>query len=158
MQLTYFKKPRPVYEFYDLDADASEPEKLSGRPEAAAVEREHRLALAERMILDFDHLPLPDVMEPTAGAGGKKVKATSNGKKQSWFQDGECGVCFSEASRSLLRNVARSGGTSLLGGRVRNITEHEWRSCPGRIEERVLSAAGGTTNFRKDGCVYVVRV
>ncbi|MCA9048996.1 MAG: hypothetical protein KDA89_09735 [Planctomycetaceae bacterium] len=81
LQLTYFKKPRPVYEFYDLDADVSELENLSGRPEVAAVEREHRLALAERMILDFDYLPLPDVMEPTAGAGGKKAKATSNGKK-----------------------------------------------------------------------------
>ena len=40
---------------------------LSGQPAVAGVERELRLALAEKMILDFDYLPLPAV--PEAGSG-----------------------------------------------------------------------------------------
>jgi hypothetical protein len=50
-----------VYEFYDLDADPSELTNLSGKPEHAAAERELREALAEKMVLDFDYLPLPDL-------------------------------------------------------------------------------------------------
>ena len=56
---TYFTTPRPVYELYDLDADPSELNNLSGKPGMAAVENELRGALAEKMILDFDYLPLP---------------------------------------------------------------------------------------------------
>jgi N-sulfoglucosamine sulfohydrolase len=59
LQRTYFKTPRTVYEFYDLQADPSELENLSGKPEVASVERELRAALIEKMILDFDYLPLP---------------------------------------------------------------------------------------------------
>jgi arylsulfatase A-like enzyme len=68
---TYFTTPRPVYELYDLDADPSELNNLSGKPEHAAVERSLRLALAEKMILDFDYLPLPDLMN--GGVGKKSV-------------------------------------------------------------------------------------
>lgn len=68
---TYFTAPRPVYELYDLDSDPSELNNLSGKPELAAVERSLRLALAEKMILDFDYLPLPDLMN--GGAGKKPV-------------------------------------------------------------------------------------
>lgn len=56
---TYFTTPRPVYELYDLEADPSELNNLSGKPELAAVEQDLRTALAEKMILDFDYLPLP---------------------------------------------------------------------------------------------------
>jgi arylsulfatase A-like enzyme len=56
---TYFTTPRPVYELYDLEADPSELMNLSGQPEHAAIEQELREALAEKMILDFDYLPLP---------------------------------------------------------------------------------------------------
>jgi arylsulfatase A-like enzyme len=56
---TYFTTPRPVYELYDLEADPSELTNLSGEREHAAVEQELREALAEKMILDFDYLPLP---------------------------------------------------------------------------------------------------
>ncbi|MGE3778482.1 MAG: sulfatase [Pirellulaceae bacterium] len=68
---TYFTTPRPVYELYDLDTDPSELNNLSGKPEVAAVERELRAALAEKMILDFDYLPLPDLMEPSQPAAKK---------------------------------------------------------------------------------------
>lgn len=74
---TYFTTPRRVYELYDLDADPSELNNLSGKPEVAAVERSLRLALAEKMILDFDYLPLPDLMN---GAVGHKPKG--KGKKK----------------------------------------------------------------------------
>ncbi len=56
---TYFTKPRPVYEFYDLENDPSELNNLSGTPEVSAIEAEHRKALTEKMIIDFDYLPLP---------------------------------------------------------------------------------------------------
>ena len=67
----YFTTPRPVYELYDLEADPSELRNLSGQPAVAGVERELRLALAEKMILDFDYLPLPAV--PEAGSGNAPV-------------------------------------------------------------------------------------
>jgi arylsulfatase A-like enzyme len=58
---TYFSNPRPVYELYDLDADPSELNNVVGKPEFANVEHELRVALAEKMILDFDYLPLPAI-------------------------------------------------------------------------------------------------
>lgn len=76
---TYFTTPRPVYELYDLEADPAELNNLSGNPEIAKTEHELRAALAKKMILDWDYLPLPDLMESNAGeAGGKKGK----GKKK----------------------------------------------------------------------------
>ncbi len=63
LKATYFTSPRPVYELYDLNADPSELKNLSGRSEVAAVERELREALTEKMILDGDYLPLPALLE-----------------------------------------------------------------------------------------------
>jgi hypothetical protein len=59
LRRTYFTTPREVYELYDLEADPSELHNIVGKPEFAAVERELRAALIEKMILDFDYLPLP---------------------------------------------------------------------------------------------------
>jgi N-sulfoglucosamine sulfohydrolase len=59
LKRTYFTTPREVYEVYDLQADPSELNNLSGKPEVAVVERELRAALIEKMIVDFDYLPLP---------------------------------------------------------------------------------------------------
>jgi arylsulfatase A-like enzyme len=59
VKATYFTAPRPVYELYDLERDPSELNNLSGRDELAGVERELRTALSEKMVLDFDYLPLP---------------------------------------------------------------------------------------------------
>src|SRR5262249_26565161 len=83
---TYFTTPRPVYELYDLNSDPSELTNLSGKPELLSIEHELRLALAEKMVLDFDYLPLPalgpgnDSAEQPKGAqakagGAKKKKA-----------------------------------------------------------------------------------
>ena len=59
LDAAYFTLPRPVYELYDLANDPGELKNLSGSKEHAGVERELRRALAEKMILDFDYLPLP---------------------------------------------------------------------------------------------------
>ena len=55
----YFKRPRPVFELYDLDTDPSELDNLAGRPEVAAIEQELKIALQEKAIIDYDFLPLP---------------------------------------------------------------------------------------------------
>jgi arylsulfatase A-like enzyme len=75
LRATYFTTPRPVYELYDLDADPSELNNLSGKPEVAAIERELREVLTEKMILDFDYLPLPALLDDESQpAGGKRKK------------------------------------------------------------------------------------
>jgi arylsulfatase A-like enzyme len=68
---TYFTTPRPVYELYDLEADPSELNNLSGKSEVADIERSLRLALAEKMILDFDYLPLPAMLGEDGNAARK---------------------------------------------------------------------------------------
>lgn len=73
LSATYFTTPRPVYELYDLDADPAELTNLAGKSELAAVERELRLALAEKMIRDFDYLPLPEL--PASSAAGSDAPA-----------------------------------------------------------------------------------
>ena len=55
----YFPHARPVFELYDVETDPAEMTNLAGRPELASVERELKLALQEKMILDYDYLPLP---------------------------------------------------------------------------------------------------
>ena len=84
LKQTYFTTPRPVYEFYDLEVDPSELNNLSGKPDVSQIEAEHRLALTEKMIVDFDYLPLPAInvtsnSEAPSGASKKanrKKKAT----------------------------------------------------------------------------------
>jgi N-sulfoglucosamine sulfohydrolase len=55
----YFTNPRPVYELFDLEKDPSELNNLAGKPEYKKVELELKAALQEKMILDYDYLPLP---------------------------------------------------------------------------------------------------
>ncbi len=70
---TYFTTPRPVYELYDLEADPSELNNLSGSAELAEVERELRMALTEKMIVDFDYLPLPELQMTEPNIGGQRA-------------------------------------------------------------------------------------
>jgi len=77
---TYFTTPRPVYELYDLESDPSELSNLSGKAEFAKVEKELREVLAEKMILDWDYLPLPDLMEGGQKGGQKSGKGKGKGK------------------------------------------------------------------------------
>jgi arylsulfatase A-like enzyme len=55
----YFTHPRPFYELYDLQKDPNELDNLAGKPELADMEWELKEALQEKMIVDFDYLPLP---------------------------------------------------------------------------------------------------
>jgi arylsulfatase A-like enzyme len=55
----YFQHPRPTFELYDLAEDPGELKNLAGDPRYAQVERELKRALTEKMILDWDFLPLP---------------------------------------------------------------------------------------------------
>jgi arylsulfatase A-like enzyme len=55
----YFTRPRPVYELFDLDNDSGELNNLAGKPEVRDVEQELKLALTEKMMRDYDYLPLP---------------------------------------------------------------------------------------------------
>jgi len=82
LRTTYFTTPRPVYELYDLDSDPSELTNLSGDPALRSVEDELRTALAEKMLLDFDYLPLPDLGDraPPERKGGQGDKG-AKGKK-----------------------------------------------------------------------------
>lgn len=78
---TYFTNPRPVYELYDLENDPSELNNVSGKADYTEVERELRIALAEKMIVDFDYLPLPNLMEAN-------VTATKNPDRKPGKQNG----------------------------------------------------------------------
>lgn len=55
----YFPKSRPVYELYDLQADPVEMVNLAGRPEHKEIEDQLKMALSEKMVQNFDFLPLP---------------------------------------------------------------------------------------------------
>lgn len=72
---TYFTTPRPVYELYDLQSDPSELENLSGQASLADVEQQLRAALSEKMIRDFDYLPLPAQIGEAAGPARRKAAA-----------------------------------------------------------------------------------
>lgn len=60
-EATYFSNPRPVYELYDLREDPSELNNRSGDASLAETETQLRTLLAEKMLLDRDYLPLPDL-------------------------------------------------------------------------------------------------
>lgn len=55
----YFAHRRPIVELYDLQTDPYELENLAGRKEFATVERRLKVALKEKMIVDYDFLPQP---------------------------------------------------------------------------------------------------
>ena len=55
----YFTTPRPIYELYDLEKDPGEMENVAGKLEYAKAEQELKAALQDKMILDYDYLPLP---------------------------------------------------------------------------------------------------
>jgi N-sulfoglucosamine sulfohydrolase len=55
----YFTRPRPVYELFDLDNDPGELNNLAGKQELREVEQALKVTLTEKMMLDYDYLPLP---------------------------------------------------------------------------------------------------
>ncbi len=55
----YFTKPRATYELYKLDTDPNEMINLNGNPLYAQTLQELKLAMTEKMVLDWDYLPAP---------------------------------------------------------------------------------------------------
>lgn len=69
----WFTSPRPVFELYDLEQDPNELSNVYGEKGLEEVTRELKTVLQEKMILDFDYLPLPIAGEAKrkSGGGGK---------------------------------------------------------------------------------------
>ncbi len=86
----WFTSPRAVYELYDLEQDPSELRNLAGQPDMKQIEMQLKEALQEKMIVDFDYLPLPIAPADKKGGNGKGKGA---GK-------GQAGAKNEEASRA----------------------------------------------------------
>lgn len=85
----WFTSPRPVYELYDLEQDPSEQHNLAGEKNLATVMTELKTALQEKMILDFDYLPLPIPTDPKKGKGtsaGGKARDESSSRAQQFLK------------------------------------------------------------------------
>lgn len=67
----WFTSPRAVYELYDLQEDPNELHNLYGDKRYADVTMELKTALQEKMILDYDYLPLPVPPDEKKGGKGK---------------------------------------------------------------------------------------
>ncbi len=81
----WFTSPRPVYELYDLQEDPHELHNLHGDKRLADVTMELKTALQEKMILDFDYLPLP-IAPPPKGKGGAVGKPGADPKRAEMFK------------------------------------------------------------------------
>lgn len=68
----WFTSPRAVYELYDLEKDPSELRNLAGQADMKEIEQQLKEALQEKMILDFDYLPLPIAGEPKKKASNSR--------------------------------------------------------------------------------------
>lgn len=82
LRATYFTTPRRVYELYDLEADPSELNNVSGDPKFETVEHDLRVALAEKMILDYDYLPLPAIGEAPGATAAPATKGSKQKKRK----------------------------------------------------------------------------
>ena len=81
----WFTSPRAVYELYDLEADPSELRNLAGQPDMKDIEQQLKEALQEKMILDYDYLPLPIAGAPKKKAAGKNQAAKNDPNREKQF-------------------------------------------------------------------------
>lgn len=81
----WFTSPRAVYELYDLEADPSELRNLAGQADMKDIEQQLKEALQEKMILDYDYLPLPIAGAPKKKAAGKNQAAKNDPNREKQF-------------------------------------------------------------------------
>ncbi|MEN3943706.1 sulfatase-like hydrolase/transferase [Prosthecobacter sp. SYSU 5D2] len=81
----WFTSPRAIYELYDLEADPNELRNLAGQPDMKDTEQQLKEALQEKMILDFDYLPLPLALPPKKKAGGQKQGSKNDPSREAQF-------------------------------------------------------------------------
>ncbi|GAA5145873.1 sulfatase [Prosthecobacter algae] len=81
----WFTSPRAVYELYDLDTDPSELRNLAGQPDMKDIEQQLKEALQEKMILDYDYLPLPIAGTPKKKAAEKNQAAKNDPNREKQF-------------------------------------------------------------------------
>jgi N-sulfoglucosamine sulfohydrolase len=81
----WFTSPRAVYELYDLEADPSELRNLAGQADMKDIEQQLKEALQEKMILDYDYLPLPIAGAPKKKAAGKNQAAKNDPSREKQF-------------------------------------------------------------------------
>ena len=82
----WFTSPRAVYELYDLENDPGELRNLAGQADMKEIEQQLKEALQEKMILDFDYLPLPIAGEPKKKSGGEKKPDNSSTSRARQFE------------------------------------------------------------------------
>ena len=82
----WFTSPRAVYELYDLEKDPSELRNLAGQADMKEIEQQLKEALQEKMILDFDYLPLPIAGEPKKKASNSRQNNTEGETRARQFE------------------------------------------------------------------------
>lgn len=108
----WFTSPRAVYELYDLEKDPHELRNLAGQKDMQAVEQELKEALQEKMILDYDYLPLPIAGAPKKKAATKKNAQAEEASRAQMFdqkdKDKDGALSWEEFSQG--RNKAEAEG------------------------------------------------
>lgn len=82
----WFTSPRAVYELYDLEQDPNELCNLAGQPDTREVEQQLKEALQEKMILDYDYLPLPLAGAPKKKAAKQKIAQGEPNREKQFVQ------------------------------------------------------------------------
>jgi arylsulfatase A-like enzyme len=82
----WFTSPRAIYELYDLEKDPSELRNLAGQADMKEIEQQLKEALQEKMILDFDYLPLPIAGEPKKKASNSRQNNTEGETRARQFE------------------------------------------------------------------------
>jgi N-sulfoglucosamine sulfohydrolase len=102
----WFTNPRPVIELYDLQSDPYELRNLAGQPEMKDVEYALKEALQEKMILDFDYLPLPLAPEPRKKPAAPKADNSRASQFKQKDKDNSAALSWEEFSEGRAKEDA----------------------------------------------------
>ena len=109
----WFTQPRAVYELYDLQEDPHELRNLYGSKGTEEVTQRLKVALQQKMIVDFDYLPLPLAGPPKKkGKDGASKSSEVAAERARMFAkldaNGDGKLDFQEFSASRNREEARA--------------------------------------------------